>query len=478
MRLRFTLFFPLVIAVQGIWSTNLANIFGPYVSNGTEFAASSDSDFFQVASGRWSTWQAPKFQAAIKPVTEADVQAIVRIATQNRIHFLATVNGHGTSLGFGKFKDGLNINLGNLNSVSIDVENNRLTVGGGSTFGDVHPLLFAAGKEIQSGNTICVSVLGATIGGGIGVQQGNHGLVLDALMSVRMVTAKGDVVTASREENPELFWGIRGAGANFGIITSATYEIYDQTNGGNVVLGNLEFPAATNRTIWEILRSYDDELPGKLSLQHSITFNHTTGRASIVLGFIYLGTMAEAKPHLDRYLALNPVATTIFNQTTTTNMYNIFSGACTPGAYHNEYMVGLGKTYIPAFESIFSQISTFCDTHPTFTGQVVAQRYSNDVMMTKPSGDTSYPWRDIKIYILINNIYDGPSLDDEVDAFSKKIRATFQSADGFPSPQIYSNYDHGDEGPTALWGVNLRRLRTLKDHWDPENLFGIGNPIR
>lgn len=79
MRLRFTLFFPLVIAVQGIWSTNLANIFGPYVSNGTEFAASSDSDFFQVASGRWSTWQAPKFQAAIKPVTEADVQAIVRL---------------------------------------------------------------------------------------------------------------------------------------------------------------------------------------------------------------------------------------------------------------------------------------------------------------------------------------------------------------------------------------------------------------
>ncbi|CAJ2500233.1 Uu.00g030860.m01.CDS01 [Anthostomella pinea] len=338
---------------------------------------------------------------------------------------MAKNHGHGTALGYGNLENALNINLGNFNSVSVDAANNRLTVGGGVLFGDIFQPLFEAGKEIQTGNTVCVSMEGATIGGGIGFQQGNHGLILDALLSVRIVTASGDLVTASKTENANLFWAIRGAGANFGIVTSATYEIYDQINAGNVVLANFQYPAATNRSLWELLQTYDGCLPQRLALIHSTQYNHTTNQASVAVGF--------------------PFALTILN-VTTTQMYGIFSKwVCDSGEYHSEYMTGLGKTDVATFEAAYDDMVSFYEAHPT----------------------------------LFDHIYPGPELDVDVDVLSQSLLSSFRDHDGFESPRVYINYDHGDEGLAALHGAgNLPRLRALKAQWDPHGLFGTGNPIK
>jgi FAD/FMN-containing dehydrogenase len=129
-----------------------------------------------------------------------------------------------------------------------------------------------------TGAAPCVGTLGPTLGGGIGTLQGIRGLTLDSLVSVQLVTAKGELVTASKTENTELFWGIRGAGYNFGIVTEATYKVYDATNGGQVMNGDFKFPASANRSFFEIMKKFDHALPAELSFSTIISFNRTINK--------------------------------------------------------------------------------------------------------------------------------------------------------------------------------------------------------
>nr|UOS85806.1 FAD-linked oxidoreductase [Hypoxylon rubiginosum] len=457
---------------------NYEDLFKPFVSPGTEIATVSEPDFAEVASPRWSTWQPPTFQAAIKPVTEADVQAIVRIASRNKIPFLATLNGHGSNKNYARVQNALNINLKNFNSVVVDAVNNRLTIGGGVTFGQISEPLEKAGKEIQTGNAVCVGMVGATIGGGIGTLQGLHGLVLDALVSVKLVTAKGDLVVASKLVNPDLFWAIRGAGANFGIIVSATYEVYDQTSKGEVILASFGFPLSASRTAWEFVHSYDEHIPAPLVVIPAIRYNHTTQETSLNVAVVYYGTMAEAQPYLDQVAALNPISTAV-QTVTNSELHEIFSmGACDRGGRHNGYTLGMKKTDPDTMEEIMQEMNDFYETHPNYNGSVSIQRYSNEAAMKVPDNDTSYPWRDINSYLLFDNVYADPALDADVDDLSRSLRDKLQAASGYQDPQIYLNYAHGDEPLNQVYGASkLPKLRTLKKKWDPDHLFGFNFPI-
>lgn len=124
-------------------------------------------------------------------------------------------------------------------------------------------------------------MIGATIGAGVGPFQGLHGLVIDALRSVRLVTASGKIVTASESENPDLFWAVRGAGANFGVITSATYEIYDAPNNGNLIEADFTYPGSTNGSLWQLLESWDETYPKEMGLTVDATYDQTTGEVRV-----------------------------------------------------------------------------------------------------------------------------------------------------------------------------------------------------
>jgi FAD/FMN-containing dehydrogenase len=129
-------------------AASIETLFGPYLSPGTEIASSTDANFSGVVTTRWTTWESPTWTGAIKPETEADLQKIVKIANANNISFLATNGGHGAGICYGSIT-GIDVNLANFNSVSIDVANNLLTVGGGVKIGDVIQPLYNAGKAVR-----------------------------------------------------------------------------------------------------------------------------------------------------------------------------------------------------------------------------------------------------------------------------------------------------------------------------------------
>lgn len=121
-------------------------------------------------------------------------------------------------------------------------------------------------------------MIGATIGAGVGPYQGLHGLIIDALLSVRIVTASGDIVTASDDENEDLFWALRGAGANFGIITTATYKVFDAPNNGLLVEADFIYNGSVNASLWELLQSWNETYPKEMGLTLEATYNHTTNQ--------------------------------------------------------------------------------------------------------------------------------------------------------------------------------------------------------
>ena len=121
----------------------------------------------------------------------------------------------------------------------------------------------------------CVGIVGSTIAAGVGNLQGLHGLLIDSLLSVRLVIASGKIVTASAKENSNLFWAVRGAGSNFGVVTSATYKVYESTNGGQVVNADFLYPAPTNRSVWQALETFDSKLPAELAITAFVLANGT-----------------------------------------------------------------------------------------------------------------------------------------------------------------------------------------------------------
>lgn len=118
-------------------------------------------------------------------------------------------------------------------------------------------------------------MVGATIGAGVGPNQGQYGLILDALRSVRMVTSTGDLIEVSDDSYPDLFWAIRGAGTNFGIITSATYEVYDALNDGQVVNADFTFKASSNVSLWNVIKLWDEEIAHEIGLAFTAGYNRT-----------------------------------------------------------------------------------------------------------------------------------------------------------------------------------------------------------
>lgn len=132
--------------------------------------------------------------------------------------------------------------------------------------------------KTESGSGSCPGYVGLTIGGGVGRYTGLFGMVLDALVSARLVTADGRILEVSKTENSDLFWGLRGAGFNFGIVTSATYQAHKLVAGGQVMNADFIFPANMSKQYFDVLASFSGTMPANLAVV-TILFYNTTAQA-------------------------------------------------------------------------------------------------------------------------------------------------------------------------------------------------------
>ncbi|RPA83271.1 FAD-binding domain-containing protein, partial [Ascobolus immersus RN42] len=194
----------------------------------------------------------PALQLILTPSSVKEVEKIVTFANQYRIVLHPTVSTHGFTKTLTRATPGIQINLTKFNSIRL-ISKETIEIGGGITAKEVIDFLFKQNLRATTPGCDCISFLGPALGGGTGTYEGIYGLIGDGLVSVDIVTAKG-TFRASAKENKELFWALKGAGHNFGIVTSARVRVHpiDKKVDGNEWLDAIFSYEATPSKILQV----------------------------------------------------------------------------------------------------------------------------------------------------------------------------------------------------------------------------------
>jgi FAD/FMN-containing dehydrogenase len=204
----------------------------------------------------------------------ADVTLAIAYAREHSLVLSVRSGGHSNA-GLGTNDGGMIIDVSHMNDVTIlDKSTGRVRIGAGAKWGDVAKTLDAAGLGISSGDTSTVGVSGLTLGAGVGWMVRKYGLALDSLQSVELVTAEGEVITASEASHPDLFWAVRGGGGNFGVATAFEFIAHPV---GQVYFGQIMF-APTDVAAW--LRGWRDVMrtaPEELTTMAVVLPEHSMG---------------------------------------------------------------------------------------------------------------------------------------------------------------------------------------------------------
>ena len=198
----------------------------------------------------------------VRPSNVYDVAAAVRFGRERDLEIAIRGGGH-SALGHSTSDGGLVIDLKVMNDVSVDAARRLARTGGGALLGKLDIAAQEHGLVCPVGVVGHTGVAGLTLGGGVGRLQRRFGLTIDSLRSVELVTADGRLVRASADEEPELFWGIRGAGANFGVVTSLELELHPFS--GTLHRGVHVHPATDIHELWPIFREFAASAPESIA---------------------------------------------------------------------------------------------------------------------------------------------------------------------------------------------------------------------
>src|SRR5262245_3204809 len=222
-----------------------------------------DDDGYDEARAVWNALFDDRRPAVVVQATGvADVAAALALARSHDLPVAVRGGGHSVA-GFSTVDGGMVIDLSRMRGVRVDVAARRAYVGGGATWADVDHETQAHGLATTGGLVSTTGVGGFTLGGGIGWLMRKHGLACDDVLAADVVTADGRVVRASETENAELFWGLRGGGGNFGIVTE--FELALHAVGPTVYAGPVFYPADAAGALLRLFREWSADAPDDLT---------------------------------------------------------------------------------------------------------------------------------------------------------------------------------------------------------------------
>ncbi len=208
----------------------------------------------------------------VRPTTVADVQTAVRFGREAGLEIAVRGGGH-SAVGHSTTDGGLVIDLGRMNAVTVDPGRRIATAAGGALLGTLDIAAQELGLVCPVGVVGHTGVAGLTLGGGVGRLQRRFGLTIDSRRAVELVTADGRVVRATADTEPELFWGLRGAGANFGVATSLELELHPF--GGTLHRGVHVHPASDIHDVWAVFRDWAASAPETVSAIFTVGLGET-----------------------------------------------------------------------------------------------------------------------------------------------------------------------------------------------------------
>ncbi|KAI8938889.1 hypothetical protein NX059_004747 [Plenodomus lindquistii] len=435
----------------------------------------------------------PSYSVVVEVASETDVQVTVAIANRFNIPFLAISGTHGWTRTLDKLPYGIQINLRRLNTALLSRDGKTAHVGGGMLQYEITRSLFAKGKYAVTGLAECVSVAGPLLGGGHSLLQGQFGYSLDNLVSARVVLANGTLVVASKTKNPDLFWALRGAGHNFGILTNLEVKTYDVPSTWTVY--SLIFTTDKVEALFSLINKIEEadfKRPAKLALTGVFARIPVVDATSPVVAYTvaYEGSGKDAEPYAVLFKALGPVSTTITTDVSYVELYtvtgnNLDSQACV----RNKNILGAG-TSLPAWDlrgvrkafSVFGNLTADARFANSIT---LLENYGMQAVRAVDSETTALALEERKHPILASPVlwWDGDDAQTTRDAYTyadAMRNALYRGVDSRGEKRhCYVNYANGDEKKAEMYGYDarLKRLTKLKKAWDPLNRFGFYNSI-
>ncbi len=407
----------------------------------------------------------------------ADVQHAVRFAAAHRVRLSVRGGGHNIA-GNAVCEGGLMVDLSRMTGVTVDPAAKRARVEPGVTLAGFDAAAQAHGLATPLGINSTTGIAGLTLGGGFGWLSRKYGLTIDNLLAADVVTADGEIRHASAADNADLFWGLRGGGGNFGVVTAFDFRLHPV--GPDVFAGLVVHPFAATRDVVRHYRSFVAAAPEELTCW--LVFRQAPplpflpaewhGREVAVIAMVYAGAVEEgarvAEP-LRRFGSpvgehIGPVPYAAFQQA--------FDPLLTPGArnyWKSHDLREIGDAAVDCvIEAVSSLPSPQCEIFIGHLGGAIAG-VAPDAM--------AFGRRDAEFIVNVHTRWDSAADDQQCIAWA---RTTFDALAPHALGTVYVNFMPADEDARvpAAFGGNYTRLAELKAKYDPENLFRMNQNIQ
>ena len=410
----------------------------------------------------------------------ADVIAAVNFAREHQI--LTAIRGGGHNVGgTGSCDGGIQINLSKMNSVHVDVKSNTVRVGGGATHLDVDRETQVFGKAIAAGVVSTTGIAGLTLGGGLGHLRRKHGLAIDNLLSVDMVTANGEFITASADENPELFWGVRGGGGNFGVVTSFLFKTHDV--GPDVAFIAVWYPVDNAKELLLKWQDYMNNAPEEFSCNAMFWSvppipdipEELHNKRALIFGGVHCGDLEEGLKVIQPLRELGTPLLDMSGPTPWSGVQTGFDGFFPTGGRYYYFK----SSYLQAMDEETIDALLPNATNPPVPPILLALWHYGGKMQRVGDTDTPFMGRKAPFLFSIDCIWDDVNDSDKVVNYARNF---LKEMEPYSGNGLYVNFaglgEEGNELVRAAYGDNYDRLVKLKNKYDPTNQFRLNQNIK
>lgn len=401
-------------------------------------------------------------------VGNADIVDAVNFARTHGLELAVRGGGHNVA-GRAVCEGGLMLDLSLMKGIHVDPVYRTARAQGGVTWREFNRETQAHSLATTGGVISTTGIAGLTLGGGLGWLMAKYGLAMDNLLSAEVVTASGDILRASKEENADLFWGLQGGGGNFGAVSWLEYRLHPV---GTVTSGLLAHPFDCARDVLKFFREVTSGLPDDLTIFGGLLHAPDGAQIAVII-LCHCGPLAEAEAALQPIKKfgtpiLDSVGPTSYEETNRMLDAGFPRGAL--NYWKSNFMVELSD------QAIDTLISQFAACPSPMSGLLVEHIHGATTRVGV--SETAFPHRREGYNFLVVSEWLDPADNAQNIAWAREsydaMRPSFSAG-------RYVNYlgdDDGEDAVAAAYGPNYQRLRALKSKYDPTNLFHLNQNIR
>lgn len=405
----------------------------------------------------------------------ADVISAVNFARENDVLVAVRGGGHNGA-GLGVVDGGLVIDLSRMKGIRVDPVTRTVRVEGGCVWNDVDHATHAFGLAVPCGFNSTTGVSGLTLGGGHGYLTRKYGLTIDSLISADVVLADGSFVTASEEENEDLFWAIRGGGGNFGVITSFLFRAHPvDTVYAGPTLWPLEQAAEAMRFYRDFMAQAPEEMYGFfafLKVPPGPPFpEHLHLKTMCAVIWCYTGSQEEAEEVFRPVREFGPPAFELLGPMPLPALNSMFDPLIPPGLqwyWKGDFVNELSEEAIAAHVEHGSKIPTPLSTMHLYPVDGAVHRVGKE--------ETAFSYREARWSAVFAGIDPDPANKEAISAWAREY---WEALHPYSAGGAYVNFmmEEGQERVRATYRENYDGLVEVKNRYDPNNFFRVNQNI-